>query len=65
MYSVFLWLALILYAVGILLTVPSVLRRRPALSPAVLAGWVLDDRLPVRVQIQLHRLLWPDQDRGR
>jgi len=38
MYSVFLWLALILYAVGILLTVPSVLRRRPALSPAVLAA---------------------------
>ncbi len=38
MYSVFLWLALILYAVGILLTVPSVLRRRPALSPAVLGA---------------------------
>jgi len=28
------------------------------LDPATLAGWVLRDRLPVRVQIQLHKLLW-------
>jgi 7-carboxy-7-deazaguanine synthase len=25
-----------------------------------LAGWVLEDRLPVRVQLQLHKLLWGD-----
>ncbi|SFW27889.1 7-carboxy-7-deazaguanine synthase [Nitrosovibrio sp. Nv17] len=29
-----------------------------ALDPATLAAWVLRDRLPVRVQIQLHKLLW-------
>jgi len=38
MYSVLLWLALILYFVGIVLTVPSVMSRRPALSPASLAA---------------------------
>jgi 7-carboxy-7-deazaguanine synthase len=35
-----------------------------AVAPAELAGWVLDEGLAVRVQIQLHKLLWPDQDRG-
>ncbi|QKT04315.1 7-carboxy-7-deazaguanine synthase QueE [Ectothiorhodospiraceae bacterium 2226] len=28
------------------------------LAPAALAEWVLADRLPVRVQIQLHKVLW-------
>jgi 7-carboxy-7-deazaguanine synthase len=28
------------------------------LDPATLAEWVLRDRLPVRLQIQLHKLLW-------
>jgi 7-carboxy-7-deazaguanine synthase len=28
------------------------------LAPRELADWVLADRLPVRVQIQLHKLLW-------
>lgn len=28
------------------------------LDPALLAEWVLRDRVPVRVQIQLHKLLW-------
>ncbi len=28
------------------------------LDPATLAVWVLRDRLPVRLQIQLHKLLW-------
>lgn len=31
-----------------------------ALEPADLAEWVLQDRLPVRVQLQLHKLLWGD-----
>jgi 7-carboxy-7-deazaguanine synthase len=31
------------------------------LGPAVLAGWILADRLPVRFQIQLHKLLWGDE----
>jgi 7-carboxy-7-deazaguanine synthase len=28
------------------------------LDPALLAQWILDDRLPVRFQLQLHKLLW-------
>lgn len=35
-----------------------------ALAPGTLADWVLEDRLPVRVQVQLHKLLWPDAERG-
>jgi 7-carboxy-7-deazaguanine synthase len=30
------------------------------LSPTDLAEWILEDRLPVRMQIQLHKLLWQD-----
>ena len=29
-----------------------------ALDPAQLAQWMLDDRLPVRFQLQLHKVLW-------
>lgn len=28
------------------------------LNPADLADWVLQDRLPVRMQVQLHKILW-------
>ncbi len=34
------------------------------LDPAELAGWMLADRLPARLQLQLHKLLWPDRLRG-
>lgn len=34
------------------------------LSPTELAGWILRDRLPVRMQVQLHKLLWGEQ-RGK
>ena len=34
------------------------------LEPADLARWLLEDRLDARLQIQLHRVLWPDRDRG-
>lgn len=30
------------------------------LEPAHLAQWILDDRLPVRFQLQLHKILWQD-----
>ena len=30
------------------------------LEPAKLAGWVLEDQLNVRVQLQLHKILWGD-----
>jgi len=29
-----------------------------------LAEWILADRLDVVIQVQLHRVLWPDRDRG-
>ena len=34
------------------------------LQPRMLAEWILRDRLPVRMQVQLHKLLWGDA-RGR
>ena len=34
------------------------------LSPRTLSEWVLADHLPVRVQIQLHKVIWDAQTRG-
>jgi 7-carboxy-7-deazaguanine synthase len=34
------------------------------LEPARLAAWMLEDRLPARLQLQLHKLLWPPDARG-
>ncbi len=30
------------------------------LAPATLAGWIVEDRLAVRFQLQLHKVLWGD-----
>lgn len=35
-----------------------------ALEPAELAAWVLEDRLPARVSLQLHKTLWGGEERG-
>ncbi|MDT8335180.1 MAG: radical SAM protein [Desulfurivibrionaceae bacterium] len=35
------------------------------LDPARLAEWLLEDRLPVRLQLQLHKIIWPGIDRGK
>lgn len=35
-----------------------------ALEPKVLSEWVLTDRLPVRVQLQLHKYIWSPDTRG-
>ncbi len=32
--------------------------------PADLAAWILRDRLPVRLQLQLHKILWGAETRG-
>lgn len=47
-------------------------RVRVLLSPAqgrmdraLLAEWVLGDRLNVRLQVPLHKIIWPEADRGR
>jgi 7-carboxy-7-deazaguanine synthase len=34
------------------------------LSARELADWIVADKLNVRFQIQLHKIIWPDKDRG-
>jgi 7-carboxy-7-deazaguanine synthase len=34
------------------------------LDPGLLGRWILDDGLPVRLQLQLHKYLWPGVERG-
>lgn len=34
------------------------------LHPRQLAEWILEDRLPARMQIQLHKAIWPPDTRG-
>jgi 7-carboxy-7-deazaguanine synthase len=34
------------------------------LDEATLAEWILADRLEVRLQVQLHRMIWPGRKRG-
>ncbi len=35
-----------------------------SLAPEELAGWILRDRLPVRLGLQLHKILWGAETRG-
>ena len=58
------------------LQVSGVRRRLPAGVPVTfspgwgalplrdLAGWILEDRLPVRFQVQLHKVVWPEAEGG-
>ena len=34
------------------------------LDPRVLAGWILEDRMPVRLQLQAHKYIWGADVRG-
>lgn len=34
------------------------------MSPRLLAEWILEDRLPVRFQVQLHKILWGRDTKG-
>ena len=34
------------------------------IDAAVLAAWLLEDGLPVVLQLQEHKLLWPGKERG-
>jgi 7-carboxy-7-deazaguanine synthase len=36
----------------------------PGLAPRELAEWILADGLDVRFQLQLHKALWPERERG-
>ncbi len=37
---------------------------KKGLEPATLARWILEDRLDVRLQPQIHKFLWPGKERG-
>lgn len=60
MHSALIWIALGLYGVGIILMFPSVIRRRPSLSPASLAalglGLVLHAAALAALAVPIHRL---------
>jgi 7-carboxy-7-deazaguanine synthase len=34
------------------------------MNPAALAGWLLEDRLPARIQLQIHKHIWDPAARG-
>jgi 7-carboxy-7-deazaguanine synthase len=34
------------------------------LEPARVAAWMLEDRLPARLQLQIHKYIWPPDARG-
>jgi len=36
-----------------------------AATPRELAGWILADKLPVRLQLQIHKILWDPAERRR
>lgn len=35
------------------------------IQPSVLADWIIENNLPVRLQIQMHKLIWGKEERGR
>jgi len=37
---------------------------RRGLDAGQLASWIIEERLPVRLQLQMHKLIWPGRDRG-
>jgi 7-carboxy-7-deazaguanine synthase len=42
----------------------SEIRGSPGLAARELAAWILADRMPVRMQSQLHKVIWDPQARG-
>ncbi len=39
-------------------------KAKEGLEPAKLAAWILEDGLDVRLQIQVHKVVWPGKERG-
>lgn len=61
----YLWAARVVRERGLGSTCPVLFSPvQDALMPARLAEWILEDRLPVRFQLQLHKVLWPGVLRG-
>jgi 7-carboxy-7-deazaguanine synthase len=46
--------------------VPTILfsPANPVLLPATLAEWILNDGLDIRLNLQLHKYIWPDKTKG-
>lgn len=61
-----------LFATRLLPLLPAILPTDRILFSAIsdwlpsdqLAAWMLEARIEARLQLQLHRLIWPDQERG-
>ena len=34
------------------------------INPQMITEWILEDNLDIRFQIQLHKEIWPESDRG-
>jgi 7-carboxy-7-deazaguanine synthase len=34
------------------------------LDPRALVGWMLRDKLPARLNLQIHKMIWPPETRG-
>jgi len=59
------------WAKGIIDTYGLIEKCKVLISPVLsrleakeVAGWILEERIPVRLQLQLHKVIWPDLDRG-
>jgi len=50
------------YPAGVVTTLFGAVDGR--LSPTALAEWMLADGVAARLQVQLHRVLWPGKDYG-
>ena len=35
------------------------------LMPSDLSRWILEDRLNVRLQLQIHKIIWPEEEKGK
>jgi 7-carboxy-7-deazaguanine synthase len=35
------------------------------LEPAELSRWILEDRINVRLQLQIHKVIWPNEEKGK
>ena len=34
------------------------------IKPQIITNWILEDNLDIRFQIQLHKEIWPEEERG-
>lgn len=37
---------------------------KESLAPKDLAAWIIEDKLPIRMQVQLHKIIWPEKTKG-